>query len=46
MEFPQDCFYEERNNYLQELARTGLWHNAIGKVVNNDNESISVLTEY
>lgn len=41
-----DSDEEERNNYLQELSRTALWHNAIGKVVENNNESISVLTEY
>ena len=41
-----DSNAEERNIYLQELAKTALWHNAIGKVIENDNESINVLTEY
>lgn len=37
---------EERMNYLKELAQTGLFHNAIGKVVGIKDSEINVVEEY
>ena len=36
---------EEKTNYLIELADTGLFHDAIGKVIEK-NESIITINEY
>lgn len=37
---------EERINYIKELAQTGLFHDAIGKVVVIKNNKIIVEDEY
>lgn len=39
------CSKEERCNYLIELSNTGLFHDAIGKVISNNVEVI-IDTEY
>lgn len=37
---------EDKNAYLQELSMTGIFHDAIGKVVDKTTSDIIVNTEY
>lgn len=40
------CTDTERKAYTQELAQTGIFHDAIGKVIDVQDNGIVVLTEY
>ena len=37
---------ENADEYLIEIAKTGLFHDAIGKVIQSSNEEIVVITDY
>lgn len=46
LSYLSSCTIEEKYNYLREFAQTGLFHDAIGKLVMIDADSITIETEY
>lgn len=40
------CSQEEKYSYLREFAQTGLFHDAIGKLVTIDADCVTIETEY
>ena len=44
--YAMDCTSEEKRSYLKDLANTGLFHDAIGKVLEITNDKVLVTEEY
>lgn len=44
--YAMNCSNEEKHSYLKDLANTGLFHDAIGKVVEIANDKVIVTEEY
>lgn len=44
--YAMDCSNEEKRSYLRDLANTGLFHDAIGKVLEITNDKVLVTEDY